>query len=104
MKDQLDEYLIEQEMLRHDTYGGTPSGCGPASFGPAEAADPERATSETTVDGEGKVGLSLPFDSDRTSGRPKSGVPNLKLAEVGMKFGTSEKWTQIHDNETGNTT
>jgi hypothetical protein len=58
-------------------------------------------TIETTVDVEGTLGLSLPFEPDRKS---ESGIPNLSLADAGVKFGTSGKWTQIHDDVTGNTT
>jgi hypothetical protein len=54
-----------------------------------------------SVDVESKLGLSLPFETNRNA---DSGIPNLKLADFGLKLGESVKWTQIHDNVIGNTT
>jgi hypothetical protein len=100
MREQLDAYLLEQEMLRHDPNY-------PLIWLVQKPKEPPKPPSqsvtaiETTLDAEGTLGLSLPFDSDPND---KSGIPNLSLADAGVKFGTSGKWTQIHDNLTGNTT
>ena len=100
MRKQLDEYLVEQEIIKHDPYYSI-------KFLWSDPKEPPKppsqsvTTIETTLDVEGKLGLSLPWDSDPNA---KSGIPNLKLADVGLKFGTTGKWTQIHDNESGNTT
>jgi uncharacterized protein YndB with AHSA1/START domain len=100
MRKQLDEYLVEQEILKHDPYYAI-------KFLWSDAKEPPKppsqsvTTIETTFDAEGKLGLSLPFDSDPNA---DSGIPNLQLSDFGLKFGTSGKWTQIHDNVTGNTT
>ena len=100
MRQQLDEYLIEQEIMKHDPYYAI-------KFLWSDPKEPPKppsqsvTTIETTFDAEGKLGLSLPFDSDPDA---DSGIPNLKLSDFGLKFGTSGKWTQIRDNETGNTT
>jgi hypothetical protein len=102
MRQQLDDYLMEQEMLRHDTSGGYAIYL--AIHGATDPPKPPSqsvSTFETTLDAEGKLGLSLPWDTDPNS---SSGLPNIKLADAGLKFGTSGKWTMIHDNETGNTT
>ena len=103
MREQLDDYLMEQYLLTHDRSGG---GYALGQLVTGGFTDPPKPPSQSvstfTVEGDvsGKVGLSLPFDS----GDADSGVPNLKLAEAGVKFGGSQKWTQITDNETGNTT
>jgi hypothetical protein len=100
MRKQLDEYLVEREILKHDPYYAI-------KFLWSDAKEPPKppsqsvTTIETTFDAGGKLGLSLPFDSDPNAA---SGIPNLKLSDFGLKFGTSGKWTQIHDNVTGNTT
>jgi hypothetical protein len=100
MRKQLDEYLVEQEMLKHDPNF-------PMIWLVQKPKEPPKppsqrvTTIETTVDVEGKLGLSLPFESDPNA---DSGIPNVKLADAGLKFGKSGKWTQIHDNETGFTT
>ena len=108
MKDQLDEYLMQQEMLKHDTYGGYAIGQWLTGGFVDPPKPPSQNVSSFTVEGDvsGKVGLSLPFDpADKNlPDDQKSGVPNLKLAEAGIKFGGSQKWTQINDLETGNTT
>lgn len=100
MRKQLDDYLVEQEILKHEpTYG--------IKFLWSDPKEPPKppgqlvSTIEVKVDGEGKVGLSLPWDSDPNA---KSGIPNLKLAEFGLKFGASNKWTQIKDTASGSTT
>ena len=100
MRKQLDDYLVEQEIIKHDPYYSI-------KFLWSDPKEPPKppsqsvSTIETTFDAEGKLGLSLPFDTDPNS---ESGVPNLNLADFGLKFGTTGKWTQIKDNETGNTT
>ena len=100
MRQQLDDYLVEQMILKENPYYGI-------KFLWSDPKEPPKppsqsvSTIETTLDAEGKLGLSLPFDPDPDA---ESGVPNLTLAEVGLKFGTTGRWTQIRDNETGNTT
>jgi hypothetical protein len=100
MRKQLDDYLMEQEIIKRDPYYSI-------KFLWSDPKEPPKppsqsvSTIETTLDAEGKLGLSLPWDSDPNA---DSGVPNLKLADFGLKFGTTGKWTQIKDNETGNTT
>jgi hypothetical protein len=100
MRKQLDEYLIEQEIIKRDPYYSIKF----LWSDPKEPPKPPNqlvSTIETTVDAEGKVGLSLPFDNDPNA---SSGIPNVKLADVGLKFGGSGKWTQITDTVTGSTT
>ena len=100
MRKQLDDYLVEQMVLKENPYYGI-------KFLWSDAKEPPKppsqsvSTIETTLDAEGKLGLSLPFDNDPNA---DSGVPNLTLADLGLKFGTTGRWTQIRDNETGNTT
>ena len=100
MRKQLDDYLVEQMVLKENPYYGI-------KFRWSDAKEPPKppsqsvSTIETTLDAEGKLGLSLPFDNDP---KADSGIPNLSLADVGLKFGTTGRWTQIRDNETGNTT
>lgn len=100
MRKQLDDYLLEQQIIRNDPYYSI-------KFLWSDPKEPPKppsqsvSTIETTVDAEGKLGLSLPWDSDP---KADSGVPNLSLADVGLKFGTTGRWTQIRDNESGNTT
>ncbi len=100
MRKQLDDYLVEQEILKHNPEysiyllikGATE---------PPKPPSQTVSTFETTFDAEGKLGLSLPWDSDPDA---KSGIPNLKLADAGVKFGTSGKWTIIRDSATGSST
>jgi len=100
MRRQLDEYLLEQMQIQQNPYYAI-------RFLWSDPKEPPKppshsvSTIETTLDAEGKLGLSLPFDPDPSS---ESGIPNLTLADVGLKFGTTGRWTQIRDNETGNTT
>ena len=97
MKKQLNDYLAEQEILKHNPEYAI-------KFLWSDAKKPPKPPSQTvstiTLEGsvDGKVGLSLPFDPDPNA---KSGVPNLKLADVGLKFGGSNKWTQVTDTVTG---
>ena len=94
--------------MRHDTYGGYAIGQWLTGGFVDPPKPPSQSVSSFTVEGDvsGKVGLSLPFDpADKNlPDDQKSGVPNLKLAEAGIKFGGSQKWTQINDLESGNTT
>jgi hypothetical protein len=102
MRKQLDEYLMEQEMLRHDTSGGYAIYLAiRGATDPPKPPSQQVSTFEVNGDVGAKVGLSLPFDTDPNS---SSGIPNLTLAEAGLKFGGSRKWTQIVDNITGATT
>lgn len=102
MKDQLNDYLVQQETLKHDTYGGyalwlTLSG---NWVDPPKPPNQQVSTVEVDADVTGNVGISLPFDP----GDPDSDVPDLKLVEAGVKFGGSGKWTQITDTEAKTTT
>jgi hypothetical protein len=102
MRGQLDKYLMEQETLSHDSSGGYA-----IYLWIHGATDPPKPPSQQVTSFEvkgdvtGKIGLSLPFD---TNPDKSSGVPDLKLAEAGLKFGASRKWTQIKDLTTGATT
>lgn len=101
MRDQLDKYLLEQQMMRHNPEG---YGLYVLVHGAAEPPKPPSqrvSTVETTLDTTGKLGFSLPLDRTPDS---QSGVPNLTLAEAGLKFGGSGKWTRITDTTTGATT
>ncbi|SEP70175.1 hypothetical protein [Microlunatus flavus] len=100
MRKQLDDYLAEQEIIKHDPMYAIKF----LWSDPKEPPKPPQQTVSTIeVAGsvEGKVGLSLPWKQDPGS---TSGVPNLALADFGLKFGGSEKWTQITDNVAGTKT
>jgi hypothetical protein len=102
MREQLDRYLMEQEMLRHDTSGGYAIGLViRGATDPPKPPTQQVSTFEVSIDASAKVGLSLPWGPDPKS---ESGVPNLTLAEAGLKFGGSGKWTQIVDTTAGTTT
>ena len=76
MREQLDDYLVEQEIMKHDPYYAI-------KFLWSDPKEPPKppsqsvSTIKTTLDAEGKLGLSLPFDSDprRTPGSPTSSSP-----------------------------
>lgn len=102
MREQLDKYLVEQETLRHDTSGGYAIYLAiRGATDPPKPPSQQVSTFEVEIEAGAKVGLSLPWDPDPDS---ESGVPNLTLAEAGLKFGGSGKWTQIVDNRAGTTT
>lgn len=100
MKDQLDAYLAQSEADRYDQTG----------FGSlwrhilGQNVDPPKppsqlvGTVEVNADVTGKIGLGLPFDQDPNA---KSGIPDLKLGEAGVKFNSTDKWTVITDTTTG---
>lgn len=94
MREQLDDYLAEQEIIKR-----SPSYSIKFLWSdPKEPPKPPQQTVSTIELGgsaEGKVGLSLPWKQDP---KGSSGVPNLTLADFGLKFGGSGKWTQITDN------
>jgi len=100
MKKQLDDYLAEQEVIKRDPYYSI-------KFLWSDPKEPPKlpqqsvSTIELGGSAEGKVGLSLPWKQEAGS---RSGVPNLALADFGLKFGGSEKWTQITDNLLGTKT
>ncbi len=100
MKKQLNDYLAEQEILKHDPEYAIKFIWSDPKEPPKP---PQQSVSTIEVSGsvEAKVGLSLPWKSDPDS---KSGVPNLTLADLGVKFGGSNKWTQITDNVLGTKT
>ena len=66
MRKQLDDYLVEQEIIKHDPYYSI-------KFLWSDPKEPPKppsqsvSTIETTFDAEGKLGLSLPFDTDPNS-------------------------------------
>lgn len=100
MRQKMDAYLAEQEkLISMPGYTGDPKFRDPQY----QPSPPSQSVTliETTADVAGKVGLSLPWDNDPNA---KSGIPNLKLADAGVKFGTTGRWTQIHDTENGTTT
>lgn len=102
MREQLDQYLVEQTSLKHDTYGGYAMYLAiKGATEPPDAPTLQVSTFEVNADVTGSIGLSLPFDQDRDA---SSGVPDLTLAKAGLKFGGSEKWTQITDTDSGATT
>ena len=102
MREQLDKYLAEQETLRHDTSGGYAIYLAlRGATDPPKPPTQQVSTFEVESEAGAKVGLSLPWDLDPDG---ESGVPNLTLAEAGLKFGGSGKWTQIVDTRTGTTT
>ncbi|HEY0238814.1 MAG TPA: hypothetical protein VGC37_09220 [Friedmanniella sp.] len=100
MKKQLNDYLAEQEIIKQDPYYSIKFIWSDPKKPPKP---PQQSVSTIEVSGsaEGKAGLSLPWKTDPGS---KSGVPNLTLAELGLKFGASNKWTQITDNVLGTKT
>ena len=111
MRKQLDTYLMEQEMVRHDDTGGYSIGILISGGFTDPPKPPSLHVSSFEVKGDvgGKVGLSLPFENSSSgsgsgSGGQSSGVPNLNLANAGVKFGGSNKWTKITDDDSGNTT
>ena len=104
MRDQLDQYLVEQETLKHDTSGGYALWL--AIHGATDPPKPPNqsvSTIEVNADVTGKLGLSLPFDTDKNAAE-KSGVPNFELGEAGSKFGGNNKWTIVTDTEAGTKT
>lgn len=101
MRDQLDQYLIEQEMLKQDAMAYWWYTVFNDEAEPPKPPSQHVSTIETTVDVTGKLGLSLPFGNNSDS---ESAVPNLTLAEAGLKFGETGKWTKIYDTATGSTT
>lgn len=103
MKKQLNDYLVEQETLKHDTSGGYAIWL--AIKGATEPPKPPGqtvSTFELKGDAGASVGLSLPWEPGKSA--DESGVPNLTLAQAGLKFGGSGKWTQIRDTTTGSST
>ena len=77
MREQLDDYLVEQEIIKHDPYYAIKF-CGAIPRSRRSRRRRACRRIETTLDAEGKLGLSLPFDTDPktpTSGRaePQAG-------------------------------
>ncbi|WP_375426521.1 hypothetical protein [uncultured Friedmanniella sp.] len=101
MKKQLDDYLTEQEIIKHNPeYSIKFLWSDPKE--PPKPPNLHVSTVEVSGSVDGHVGLSLPFPkSDPDS---DSGVPNLTLSDFGLKFGGSNKWTQITDTVTGSKT
>ena len=100
MKNQLDDYLAEQEILKHNPEYAIKF----LWSDPKEPPKPPNQTVSTiTLEGsvDASVGLSLPYDPDP---KAESGVPDLKLADFGLKFGGSNTWTQVTDTVTGTKT
>jgi hypothetical protein len=100
MRQQLDDYLAEQAIIKNSPYYSIKF----LWSDPKEPPKPPQQTVSTIEVGasvEGKLGLSLPW---KQSDGSKSGVPNLTLADFGLKFGGSGKWTTITDSVAGTTT
>lgn len=110
MKDQLNEYLMEQESLRHDSSGG---------YGiylwikgatePPRPPDLNVSSVKADVNVTGDLGINLPWEQKDQSPRPsgekdEDGIPGLELVKSGIKFGGSNTWTQLTDNRNGDTT
>lgn len=103
MRKQLNEYLAQQEAMKIE--GGA------IGVMIAGAVDPPKPPTQTvsTIEVEGSasygVGLTLPWEDKKEGEDDKDPViPDVKLANAGVKFGGSHKWTQINNSETGNTT
>ncbi|MFC7624042.1 hypothetical protein [Microlunatus sp. GCM10028923] len=109
MKEQLNTYLAEQLSLKHDTYGGYAIYLAIKGATPPPKP-PDQTVSNVKVDRNvtGSVGIDLPWDSNKdktpSGDENKTEIPNLELAKAGIKFGTSDTWTQLTDNKTGDTT
>ena len=101
MYEQLQDYLAQEEALERGNPGTYLYYMISGFTDPPKPPNQQVSSLEVKLDAEAKVGLSLPFDPDPDA---QSGVPNLKLAEVGAKFGLSGKWTLIRDTEAGTTT
>ena len=99
MREQLDQYLVEQETLKHDSSGGYAIYLAiTGGTDPPDAPTLQVSTFEVNADVSGSVGLSLPFDPGSTEG------PALTLAQAGLKFGGTGRWTLITDADSGATT
>lgn len=102
LSSQLQDYLTEQQILRHDPnyaiwlaiHGATE---------PPRPPDQQVNTIKVEGTAEGDLGVKLPWEQDRGPGTQKSEVPGLRLASVGIEFGTSGTWTEVHDQRNGNT-
>lgn len=101
MREQLDQYLVEQQMMRHNPEGYAMYVLIHGATEPPKPPNLTVSTVQVDADATGKLGFSLPFDRDPDS---TSTVPNLTLAETGLTFGGSGKWTRITDTTTGATT
>lgn len=101
MKDQLNDYLAEQAAIKASpTYAIKFLWSDPKE--PPKPPNLSVSTIEVAGSVDGHVGLSLPYPNpDPTS---PSGIPNLKLTDFGLKFGGSNKWTQITDTTNGSKT
>lgn len=118
MRKQLDDYLTQQEIIRHDPEAAAGLAIYPGLKDPPKP--PNQSLATFTIDGsvDGSLGLSLPWDknssgSGSSSGSTGSGdsgsnddkgLPNLNLAKAGLGLGGSMKWSQITNNDTGATT
>jgi hypothetical protein len=101
MRKQLDDYLVEQEILKHNPeYGIKFLWSDPKE--PPKPPNLHVSTIEVSGSVDGHVGLSLPYPKPPSG--EDSGIPNLKLADFGLKFGGSNKWTQITDTTNGSKT
>lgn len=102
MRKQLNEYIGQQDQLKRN----------PSMYmwlwligekHPPKLPSQLVSTIGTKADVEGKLGVDFPFAKDPLA-PPGTKPKSLKLADVGVKFGTTGKWTQINDTATGSTT
>jgi hypothetical protein len=100
MSDQLQDYLAQQEADRYDQtgWGAVWRHVLGNDVDPPKPPTQLVSTVEVSAEATGKIGLGLPFDQDPGA---KSGIPNLTLAEAGVKFSSTDKWTTITDTTTG---
>ncbi|WP_152361743.1 hypothetical protein [Microlunatus speluncae] len=106
MREQLDQYLIEQETLKHDTSGGYAIYLAiKGATDPPKPPDQNVSTIKVDANVTGELGVNLPWEQkDKSQGDDEDdGVPGLDLARSGIKFGASNTWTQLTDNRNGDT-
>ncbi|QDP96610.1 hypothetical protein FOE78_12435 [Microlunatus elymi] len=109
MKDQLDDYLAQQEMMKQP--GGAIAVLTMGEVDPPKPPNQSVTSIEVEGSATGSLGVSLPWDkqddptsSGSSSTENDSKVPNLKLAKAGLTIGGSGKWTQITNSDTDTTT
>ena len=98
MREQLDAYLLQQYRITHNQMSWWEMIFGDEVL-PPKPPSQHVSTVEVAWEGNGHVGLSLPYpEPDPTA---DSGIPGVNLADAGIKFGGNRKWTQITDTVTG---
>lgn len=109
MRTQLDDYLLQQQTLKRDDSGGYALYLTLFDKWVDPPKPPNQSVSTVTLEGDigARVGIVPPWAKKPKEGDPppKPGTkPNINLANGGLKFGGSGKWTTVHDSTTGNTT